>query len=84
MSLIRTTGDILFTSSTLINTESWKDITTQLTSISKFILIIAMASVGLTTDIKSIKSLGLKPFLVGIVVATIVGTCSLICITIFM
>ena len=51
-----------------------------MTSISKFMLVVAMVSVGLTTDIKSIKSLGLKPFLVGIIVASIVGICSLLSI----
>ena len=84
MSVIRTLGDLLFNSNTFISENSWSEITEQLTSVSKFLLIIAMGSVGLTTDIKSIKGLGLKPFLVGILIATIVGACSLLFITIFM
>ena len=84
MSIIRTLGDLSFNPNTFISENSWSEITEQLTSISKFLLIIAMGSVGMTTDIKSIKGLGLKPFLVGILIATIVGACSLLFITIFM
>ena len=84
MSIIRTLGDLSFDSTSFINEENWKWITDQLTSISKFLLIIAMGSVGMTTDLNSLKNLGLKPFLVGILVATIVGLSSLLCITLFM
>jgi uncharacterized integral membrane protein (TIGR00698 family) len=84
MSIIRTLGDLSFSSTTFISESSWTEITNQLTSVSKFLLIIAMGSVGMTTDIKSIKGLGLKPFLVGILIATIVGACSLLFITLFM
>ena len=80
MSLLRTSGDFIVNYSDIISDDNWQTFTKQLTSISKFMLVVAMASVGLTTDIKSIKSLGLKPFLVGIIVASIVGICSLLSI----
>ena len=80
MSLLRTSGDFIVNYSDIISDDNWQTFTKQLTSISKFMLVVAMVSVGLTTDIKSIKSLGLKPFLVGIIVASIVGICSLLSI----
>ena len=82
MSVLRTSGDFIVNNSTIISDNNWQSFTKQLTTISKFMLVVAMSSVGLTTDIKSIKSLGLKPFLVGIMVASIVGICSLLSIII--
>ena len=80
MSILRTSGDFIVNYSDIVSDNIWQSFTKQLTSISKFMLVVAMVSVGLTTDIKSIKSLGLKPFLVGIIVASIVGICSLLSI----
>ena len=82
MSILRTSGDFIVNYSNIISDNNWESFTKQLTSISKFMLVVAMASVGLTTDIKSIKTLGLKPFLIGILVALIVGVCSLLSIMI--
>ena len=82
MSVLRTSGDFIVNNSTIISDNNWQSFTKQLTTISKFMLVVAMSSVGLTTDIKSIKNLGLKPFLVGIMVASIVGICSLLSIII--
>tara|TARA_B100000029_G_scaffold198321_1_gene196390 strand:+ start:33155 stop:34237 length:1083 start_codon:yes stop_codon:yes gene_type:complete len=82
MSILRTSGDFIVNYSNILSDNNWQSFTKQLTSISKFMLVVAMASVGLTTDIKSIKNLGLKPFLVGIFVALIVGICSLLSIII--
>ena len=55
MSILRTSGDFIVNYSDIISDNIWQSFTKQLTSISKFMLVVAMVSVGLTTDIKSIK-----------------------------
>ena len=48
-----------------------------LSSASTWCLTIAMASVGLGTNLRRIRALGFKPSLVGLVAAVIVGVVSL-------
>jgi uncharacterized integral membrane protein (TIGR00698 family) len=48
------------------------------THIAKFLIIMVMASVGLRTDFKRIKSVGLRPLLVGLISSIIMGTMSLV------
>jgi uncharacterized membrane protein YadS len=42
-----------------------------------------MAALGLSINIKELKDMGYKPFIVGFTAATVVGVISLITITIF-
>jgi uncharacterized membrane protein YadS len=44
-------------------------------------LVVALAGVGLSTNFRSFKGLGLKPFLVGLGAALIVGVVSFIAIS---
>src|SRR5699024_11137945 len=69
-SLLRTVGDLTVTNTgqafQLINPETWQEIYTQISSFgSTYLLGIAMAGVGLSTDFKMFKGLGIKPFYIG-------------------
>jgi uncharacterized integral membrane protein (TIGR00698 family) len=46
--------------------------------LAKFIILMVMASVGLGTNFKKIKSVGIRPLLVGLLSSVIMGTTSLI------
>ena len=48
--------------------------------VAEISLAIAMASLGLSTNLKSISSLGIKPFYLGFVAATSVGIVSFMAI----
>ncbi|WP_246942938.1 YeiH family protein [Bacillus pinisoli] len=47
------------------------------TSVAKFLIVMVMASVGLGTDVKKIKSIGIRPLLVGFISSVILGLVSL-------
>jgi len=87
-SLLRTVGDLTVTNTgqafQLINPETWQEIYTQISSFgSTYLLGIAMAGVGLSTDFKMFKGLGIKPFYIGLIAAISVGIVSLILISLF-
>ncbi|MFD1416589.1 putative sulfate exporter family transporter [Oceanobacillus jeddahense] len=85
LSVIRTIGDATLESSGVsfgIFTENtWKSIYTSLSSFgTTYLLGIAMAGVGLSTNF---KGMGLKPFYIGFIAALAVGTISLIFVSLF-
>ncbi len=52
------------------------------TFIAKFVILMVMASVGLGTDLKKIKSVGIRPLMVGLISSIIMGAISLLLITV--
>ncbi|WNS76216.1 putative sulfate exporter family transporter [Bacillus sp. DTU_2020_1000418_1_SI_GHA_SEK_038] len=50
------------------------------TFIAKFVILMVMASVGLGTDLKKIKSVGIRPLMVGLISSIIMGAISLLLI----
>ncbi|MEH7381206.1 putative sulfate exporter family transporter [Bacillus sp. JJ1533] len=52
------------------------------TFIAKFFILMVMASVGLGTDLKKIKSVGIRPLMVGLISSIIMGAISLLLIII--
>jgi uncharacterized integral membrane protein (TIGR00698 family) len=50
--------------------------------IAKFVILMVMASVGLGTDFKKIKSVGIRPLIVGLISSIIMGSLSLLLINI--
>lgn len=52
------------------------------TFIAKFVILMVMASVGLGTDLKKIKSVGIRPLVVGLISSIIMGAVSLLLIII--
>ncbi|WP_052401112.1 putative sulfate exporter family transporter [Oceanobacillus jeddahense] len=88
LSVIRTIGDATLESSGVsfgIFTENtWKSIYTSLSSFgTTYLLGIAMAGVGLSTNFKNFKGMGLKPFYIGFIAALAVGAVSLIFVSLF-
>jgi uncharacterized integral membrane protein (TIGR00698 family) len=84
MGIFRTIGDITLQSSGysfgLLGSNDWVNIINTVKQVAEISLAIAMASLGLSTNLKSISSLGIKPFYLGFVAATSVGIVSFLVI----
>ncbi|GBF12239.1 YeiH family protein [Tepidibacillus sp. HK-1] len=61
-----------------------KSALSELTFIGKFLIIMAMAAIGLGVDIEKIKSAGLKPMMLGLIASVIISVTSIILITIIL
>ena len=77
MIFIRNIGDQLFVSSTSFN---WSETIEIIKFLSKIFLTMAMAAIGLSTNLKDIKNMGYKPFIVGFVAMLTVGIVCIITI----
>lgn len=81
MATLRTVGDLseqpFFG---LLSSERWEALIDATGTLSAWCLTIAMASVGLGTNLKRLRALGLKPSLVGLAAALIVGVVSFLLI----
>ena len=66
-----------------LNADNWKLTIDFTNNLSKFFLIVAMSAVGLSTDVKKLKSLGIRIFYYGFAVAAFVGIISSLLIYIF-
>ena len=75
MIVFRNIGDEMFT----LN-PSWIDSIEIIKFISKIFLTMAMAAIGLSTNLKDIKSMGYKPFVVGFIAMLTVGIVCIITI----
>ena len=82
MSLLRTVGDQGDLAFGFLQPEQWQTIVGYTKKTAEVCLAIAMASVGLGTSIKSLKSIGMKPLAVGLFSALLVGGVSLSLISI--
>jgi uncharacterized membrane protein YadS len=74
MIILRNIGDQIFT---LDNSNSWNETVGIIKFFSKIFLTMAMAAIGLSTNLRDIKSMGYKPFIVGFIAMLTVG---IICI----
>ena len=85
--ILRTLGDIGINEKGLafniIDSEKWESLIIHIISISKFCLVMAMSSIGLSTDIRSFKSIGINVFYYGLAVSFLVGLLSLALIYLF-
>jgi uncharacterized integral membrane protein (TIGR00698 family) len=77
MIIFRNVGDQFFLST---NNDLWLDTITAIKFSSKIFLTMAMAAIGLSTNLKELKSMGYKPFLVGFIGMATVGVVSIISI----
>ena len=68
MIIIRNLGDEIFNS-----TSNWIDTIETIKLSSKIFLTMAMAAIGLSTNLKDIKNMGYKPFIVGFIGMLTVG-----------
>jgi uncharacterized integral membrane protein (TIGR00698 family) len=69
MIILRNIGDQVFIS----NNNGWVEIINTIKTSSKIFLTMAMAAIGLSTNLKDIKSMGYKPFVVGFIGMATVG-----------
>ena len=83
MAIVRSLGDYLvMTKEIFWNAEGWTECYSFLKQWAGYFLAVAMAGVGLGTDIKKLRQLGAKPFVVGLFAALSVGVISVILIKI--
>ena len=80
MIIFRNVGDQLFTN---VSNNYWLDTINIIKSSSKIFLTMAMAAIGLSTNLMDIKSMGYKPFIVGFLGMATVGVVSLLTIEFF-
>ena len=74
MIIFRNIGDQIYLNN---NSENWINTVDIIKLFSKIFLTMAMAAIGLSTNLKEIKSMGYKPFVVGFIAMATVG---IICI----
>jgi uncharacterized integral membrane protein (TIGR00698 family) len=83
MAVLRSMGDYFVVSKNFLwNAEAWSSLCSLVKQWAGYILAVAMAGVGLGTDIKKLKKLGAKPFWVGLCAAVSVGIVSFLLIKI--
>ena len=80
MIIFRNMGDHIFS---VNQNEIWLNTVENIKFASKIFLTMAMAAIGLSTNLKDIKKMGYKPFIVGFVSMATVGLISIITIEIF-
>ena len=70
MIIVRNVGDQLFI---INNSELWLSTVDGIKSLSKIFLTMAMAAIGMSTNLRDIKNMGYKPFVVGFIGMATVG-----------
>tara|TARA_B100000767_G_C19238334_1_gene318178 strand:- start:108 stop:467 length:360 start_codon:yes stop_codon:yes gene_type:complete len=75
MIIFRNIGDQYFIYE--ISQQNWQNLILYIKDSAKIFLSMAMAAVGLSTNLKDIKSMGYKPFVVGFVAMITVGVVSI-------
>jgi uncharacterized integral membrane protein (TIGR00698 family) len=73
MSLLRSVGDLGDAPFGVLSAGAWKALIDGTTTVSSFCLALAMASVGLGTSVSRLRGLGMRPLVVGLVAALLVG-----------
>ena len=81
MIVFRNLGDQIFTA---YNNDIWVETINFIKFFSKVFLTMAMAAIGLSTNLKDIKSMGYKPFVVGFIAMLTVGIVSILTIEIYL
>ena len=77
MIVFRNVGDQVFTIENN-NYETWKMLISYIKSLAAVLLTMAMAAVGISINLSELRSMGYKPFVVGLIVAVTVGLVSII------
>ena len=78
MIILRNVGDEVFSTN-----KNWIDLINSIKSSSKIFLTMAMAAIGLSTNLKDIRNMGYKPFIVGFTSMLTVGVVSILTIEIY-
>jgi len=75
MIILRNLGDEIY-----VSDSNWVESINFIKLFSKIFLTMAMAAIGLSTNLKDIKSMGYKPFIVGFIAMLTVGIVCIITI----
>ena len=75
--ILRNIGDELFLQGNYHTTELWNSFVENVKNSAKIFLSMAMAAVGLSTNLKEITKMGYKPFIVGFIAMITVGLVSI-------
>ena len=81
MIILRNMGDQFFVT---YNQDTWIELINLIKMSSKVFLTMAMAAIGLSTNLKDIKRMGYKPFVVGFIAMLTVGIVSILTIEIYL
>jgi uncharacterized integral membrane protein (TIGR00698 family) len=85
MAVIRSIGDAMINAGGnafgLWDADTWQSIYDTIKTWAGYLLVVALAAVGLSTNFRSFKGLGFKPFAVGLGAALVVGVVSFLTIT---
>ena len=81
MIVLRNIGDQFFI---VHNNDNWIEIINFIKASSKIFLTMAMAAIGLSTNLKDIRSMGYQPFVVGFIAMLTVGIVSILTIEIYL
>ena len=81
MIILRNIGDQVFE---VYNNDYWKEVINFIKISSKIFLTMAMAAIGLSTNLKDIKVMGYKPFIVGFIAMLTVGIVCILTIEIYL
>ena len=80
MIVLRNMGDEIFNT---YNKDIWIEVINFINFFSKVFLTMAMAAIGLSTNLKEIKNMGYKPFVVGFIAMLTVGIVCILTIEIY-
>ena len=83
MIIVRNIGDQIFTLDS-VNYETWKFFINLLKDLATVFLTMAMAAVGISININELRSMGYKPFVVGLIAAITVGIVSIVSLETFL
>ena len=82
MIIVRNIGDQIFIIENA-NYDIWKIFINYIKSLATVFLTMAMAAVGISINLNELKSMGYKPFIVGLIAAITVGLVSIITMELF-
>jgi uncharacterized integral membrane protein (TIGR00698 family) len=83
MSALRTLGDLGERPFGILDAAQWRDVVRFIRNSAESCLLVAMAAVGLTSLFSGIKNIGMRPFLLGLFAAVLIGGVSLLMISLF-
>tara|TARA_A100000164_G_C21853329_1_gene746172 strand:+ start:81 stop:1163 length:1083 start_codon:yes stop_codon:yes gene_type:complete len=80
MIIIRNIGDLIYLNESTNMNKTWTEFVNIISYCAKIFLTMSMAAVGLSTNLKDIKAMGYKPFVVGFISLLTVGFVSILSI----
>ena len=83
MIIVRNIGDQIFTIENG-NNEFWETLISYIKNLATVFLTMSMAAVGISINLNELKSMGYKPFIVGLIAAITVGIVSIISLETFL